>query len=246
MIRPTSWQPISPRIPPAEPFPRARADRCRTTRRKCSKSSSASFKRNNRDVLNHRQAKGREATSPPSTSQPHRLRVLFSSASSEWGTPDWLFQRLDAEFGFTLDPCATPANARCRKFFTAQEDGLAQDWSGHSVFMNPPYGRLIGRWMRKAFESSRRGATVVCLVPARTDTNWWHEFAMRGEIRFMRGRLRFKGGKHSAPFPSAVVVFQRRANASHCEYKGGPPIVECGIAHKPFLLSALAALAPAR
>jgi site-specific DNA-methyltransferase (adenine-specific) len=143
-----------------------------------------------------------------------RHQVHFSSRSAEWATPDSLFEALDAEFGFTLDPCATTQNAKCRRFFTAQEDGLRQDWSGHVVFMNPPYGRAIGAWMRKAFESSHRGATIVCLVPARTDTAWWHEYAMRGEIRFLRGRLRFQHAKHAAPFPSAVVVFRNIRVAS--------------------------------
>src|SRR5213078_2544260 len=86
-------------------------------------------------------------------------RALFSSDSSEWATPEWLFQALDAEFGFTLDPCATAANAKCQRFFTAQEDGLRRDWAGNTVFMNPPYGSVIGRWMQKAFESAKAGAT---------------------------------------------------------------------------------------
>lgn len=94
---------------------------------------------------------------------------------------------LDREFGFTLDPCATVENAKCKKFFSQAEDGLKQSWDGEVVFMNPPYGREIGAWMRKAWESAQTGATVVCLVPARTDTNWWHEYAMRGEVRLLRG-----------------------------------------------------------
>ena len=73
--------------------------------------------------------------------------------------------------------------------------------------MNPPYGREIGKWMRKAYESSLYGATVVCLVPARTDTAWWHDYAMKGEVEFVRGRLKFGGSKASAPFPSAIVTF---------------------------------------
>lgn len=160
-------------------------------------------------------------------------RVHFSSKSSEWATPDWLFQALDAKFDFTLDPCATPTNAKCPTFFTAQEDGLRQDWAGHTVFMNPPYGSAIGAWMRKAFESARLGATVVCLVPARTDTKWWHEYAVRGEIRFLRGRLRFKDSIHAAPFPSAIIVFRPAARADDAAQapfprlrpKGCPPAV---------------------
>ena len=133
---------------------------------------------------------------------------LFSSATPEWETPEWLFDALDAEFSFSLDPCCTDENAKCNTHFTKSDDGLSQDWGDHNVFMNPPYGRVIGDWMQKAYESSRGGATVVCLVPARTDTRWWHRFAMKGEIRLLRGRVRFVGGEHSAPFPSAIVVFR--------------------------------------
>jgi phage N-6-adenine-methyltransferase len=137
-----------------------------------------------------------------------RLMPLFGSKSDEWPTPQYLFDALNSEFGFTLDACATSANAKCAKFFTKAEDGLAQDWSGETLFMNPPYGRNIGRWVEKAYLTSCQGSTVVCLLPARTDTRWWHRFVMKGEIRFLRGRLRFQGGKHAAPFPSAIVVFR--------------------------------------
>jgi site-specific DNA-methyltransferase (adenine-specific) len=133
---------------------------------------------------------------------------LYSSASAEWGTPQWLFDALNAEFPFSLDPCSTHENAKCDLHYTCLEDGLLQDWADHTVFMNPPYGRVIGRWMKKAYDSAQQGATVVCLIPARTDATWWHRYATKGEIRFLRGRLRFVGGKHSAPFPSAVVVFR--------------------------------------
>lgn len=139
--------------------------------------------------------------------------VHFSSATDEWPTPQKLFDALDAEFGFTLDPCATKANAKCRRYFTKEEDGLRQDWADETVFMNPPYGRAIGRWMAKAYAASRAGATVVCLVPARTDTTWWHRYAMKGQIRLLKGRIRFEGGRHSAPFPSAIVVFRPPGHA---------------------------------
>jgi phage N-6-adenine-methyltransferase len=135
-------------------------------------------------------------------------RVHFLSNTTEWATPQWVFDILDAEFGFTLDPCATPANAKCSKYCTIEQDGLQQDWGEHVVFLNPPYGRAISHWMRKACEAARQGATVVCLIPARTDTLSWHEFAMKGEVRFIRGRIAFVGARHSAPFPSAVVVFR--------------------------------------
>jgi phage N-6-adenine-methyltransferase len=137
-----------------------------------------------------------------------RLKVHFMSETDEWATPQFLFDALNAEFGFTLDPCATAENAKCKRFYTKVEDGLRQDWKEEVVFMNPPYGRQIGVWMRKAYESSRAGTLVVCLVPARTDTSWWHRYAMRGEVRFFKGRLRFGNGLNSAPFPSAVVVFR--------------------------------------
>ena len=134
---------------------------------------------------------------------------IMSSATAEWSTPQDLFDRLDEEFAFTLDPCCSHDNAKCAKHYTAAEDGLAQSWAGERVFMNPPYGRVIGRWMEKAWLSAQLGALVVCLVPARTDTAWWHDFAMKGEIRFLRGRLRFGGGRGSAPFPSAIVIFRQ-------------------------------------
>ncbi len=134
---------------------------------------------------------------------------MGSSRSVEWPTDPKVYADLDAEYGpFTLDPCATVENAKCPEFFTASEDGLAQEWTGR-VWMNPPYGRTIGDWMRKAWEASQATAEiVVCLVPARTDTRWWHEYAMQGEIVFLRGRLRFGDLSNSAPFPSAVVVFR--------------------------------------
>lgn len=135
--------------------------------------------------------------------------ALLSSKSNEWATPQWLFDELNKEFNFDLDPCSTHDNAKCLKHFTLEDDGLSKSWRGHNVFMNPPYGRQIGLWVRKAYEESTLGATVVCLVPARTDTKWWHEYAALGEVRFLRGRVKFGGSKHGAPFPSAVVIFKR-------------------------------------
>ena len=134
------------------------------------------------------------------------MNVHFSSESVEWSTPDDFFKKLDQEFNFTLDPCATVQNKKCKKFFTKEEDGLKQDWSKEIVFMNPPYGRVIKYWIKKAYEESLKGAVVVCLVPARTDTSYWHDYCMKGTIRFIRGRLKFSE-KNSAPFPSAVVIF---------------------------------------
>jgi phage N-6-adenine-methyltransferase len=136
-----------------------------------------------------------------------QLAGLLASGREGWGTPPDLFAALDREFGFTLDACASAENATCARYYSREDDGLAQPWAG-VVFCNPPYGREIGRWVRKAAESARSGATVVCLLPARTDTHWWHCWAMRGEIRFLRGRLRFVGARWNAPFPSAVVIFR--------------------------------------
>jgi phage N-6-adenine-methyltransferase len=133
--------------------------------------------------------------------------VHFLSRTDDWATPQATFDALDAEFGFTTDVCASPENAKCRHYYDRSQDGLKQDWAG-VCWCNPPYGREIGRWLRRAYEASRAGATVVCLVPARTDTGWWHEYAMRGEVRFLRGRLTFGGARNTAPFPSAVVVFR--------------------------------------
>jgi phage N-6-adenine-methyltransferase len=138
--------------------------------------------------------------------------ALYSSRSEEWETPDGLFRKLDDRFHFTLDACATAANAKCKRFFSKDDNGLAQDWSAERVFMNPPYGKEIGLWMHKAKAEANRGALVVCLVHARTDTRWWHESVQNcaDEIYFLRGRLRFlcaKKTKFTAPFPSAVVVY---------------------------------------
>lgn len=131
-------------------------------------------------------------------------KVLYSSENEVWETPQDLFNKLNDEFHFDIDVCATSENAKCSKFFSPLDDGLSQDWQG-VCWMNPPYGKKIGVWMKKAMEAE---TTVVCLVPSRTDTKWWHEYAMKAsEIRFIKGRLKFGDSKNSAPFPSAIVVF---------------------------------------
>lgn len=136
------------------------------------------------------------------------MAVHFSSKTSDWETPQDFFDLLNSEFHFELDVCAKPENAKCPRYFTPEEDGLKQKWTG-VCWMNPPYGREIGRWVKKAYDSAHGGATVVCLLPARTDTSWWHDYCMKAdEIRFIRGRLKFGGAKHPAPFPSAVVIFR--------------------------------------
>ena len=134
-------------------------------------------------------------------------KEMFTSNTDLWATPIEFYKKLDEVYKFTLDVCATDENAKCDKYFTKEIDGLQQQWDG-SVWMNPPYGKEIIKWMKKAYESSLQGATVVCLVPSRTDTRWWHEYAMKGNITFIKGRLKFGDAKNSAPFPSAVVVFK--------------------------------------
>ncbi|KKK96190.1 hypothetical protein LCGC14_2665220 [marine sediment metagenome] len=140
-------------------------------------------------------------------------RSLFSSASGEWETPQGVFDALNAEFGpFDLDPCATPENAKCPNFYTQESDGLLQPWRGR-VFVNPPYGRAIGRWIQKCYAAVGQDAKlVVALLPSRTDTAWWHDYVMKAdEIRFIRGRLYFTrddGLRARAPFPSAIVVWR--------------------------------------
>ena len=125
-------------------------------------------------------------------------RGLFTSASEHWETPLDLYAVLDAEFAFDDDPCP----------LKSEEDGLVRPW-GKTTFVNPPYGSAIGKWMKKAYNESRKGKTVVCLIPSRTDTRWWHEYVMQArEIRFLRGRLRFGDAVNSAPFPSAIAVFR--------------------------------------
>jgi site-specific DNA-methyltransferase (adenine-specific) len=138
------------------------------------------------------------------------LKMMFSSATDMWATPQSFFDELNNEFHFTLDPCATKANAKCNKFYTIDEDGLQQDWKGEVVFCNPPYGKMISSWVRKCSQESKKpNTTVVALLPARTDTRYFHDYiyGKAKEIRFIKGRLKFGDSKNSAPFPSMVVVF---------------------------------------
>jgi len=135
--------------------------------------------------------------------------ALYSSRSEEWTTPRDFFAALNAEFGFTLDPCASAESATCAKYFTKEQDGLTQDWGQDVVFCNPPYGKRIGPWARKCHDAARQGATVVLLVHARTDTRWFHEWVYgKAELRFIKGRLKFGDGTQSAPFPSLVAIFR--------------------------------------
>jgi len=144
------------------------------------------------------------------------IEVHFSSKSNEWGTPPKLFQWLDNKFGFDLDAAATKENAKCRKFYTIEDDALKQDWIKGSdygnVFLNPPYGNDLGKFIKKAYEESQKDCSVVCLIPARTDTKYFHDYCTKGCIYFIKGRLKFINGScsASAPFPSAIVVFYKK------------------------------------
>ena len=137
------------------------------------------------------------------------MNPMMSSKTDEWETPQNFFNDLNNEFGFQLDVCALPENAKCERFFTPENDGLSQEWSG-VCWMNPPYGRQIGKWVEKAYKTAtEKGITVVCLLPARTDTRWFHDYILgKAEIRFIKGRLKFGGSSENAPFPNMVVVFK--------------------------------------
>lgn len=139
--------------------------------------------------------------------------VHFSSESNEWETPEKLFDQLNKLYGpFDLDPCATNKNFKCDKYYTKEDDGLTKTWFG-KVFMNPPYGNQISKWIEKAYNESLRGIEIVCLIPARTDTSYFHKFCLRyGTIIFLKGRIKFKNRNfkiNSAPFPSMIVIFPK-------------------------------------
>ena len=139
------------------------------------------------------------------------IQVMFSSKDDKWSTPQDFYDELNAEFGFTLDPCADEFNHKCNKYFTEGDDGLLQDWGGEIVFCNPPYGKAIKDWVRKAYiEGCKPNTTVVLLIPARTDTAYFHDYIYHEakEIRFIRGRLKFGNSKNAAPFPSMVVIYR--------------------------------------
>jgi len=149
--------------------------------------------------------------------------LMFSSVSNEWETPIEFYNELNSEFNFTLDPCATDENHLCDKYYTIKTDGLSKDWKDETVFVNPPYGREIIKWLRKCYEESvKNNIVIVMLVPSRTDTQWFHKYVKnKAEVRFLEGRLKFKNKlleeeyrlaqkKYkltAAPFPSMVVVY---------------------------------------
>lgn len=129
------------------------------------------------------------------------------TTTDQWETPQGLFNFLDAVFDFELDVCALPENAKCRRYFTPDQDGLAQEWRGR-IWMNPPYGPGIEHWVRKAHQTAQAGrGLVVCLLPAKTDTAWWHAHVSQASVFFFRGRLKFNNAKHNAPFGSALAIF---------------------------------------
>lgn len=138
-----------------------------------------------------------------------QLAGMLSSRTDDWETPVEFFKTLDAEFRFDLDPCADDQNHKCQTYFTREQNGLSKNWGGYRVFCNPPYGREIGKWVRKSYEESRKpGTLVVMLIPARTDTKWFHDYVYgKAEVRFIKGRLKFGDSKNSAPFPSMVVIY---------------------------------------
>ncbi len=137
---------------------------------------------------------------------------MFTSNSNEWATPQKLFDELNEEFHFTLDPCADEFNHKCDKFYNKEQDGLRQSWNGEIVFCNPPYGKELPKWVEKCYnEHIEHNITVVMLIPARTDTSYFHDYIYHNsEIRFIRGRLKFSDGKNPAPFPSMIVVYRKR------------------------------------
>lgn len=133
---------------------------------------------------------------------------MFSNNSDEWATPQKFYDDLNEEFHFTLDPCATEKNTKCKKYYTKDQDGLQQDWSNNVVFVNPPYSQAK-EWVQKCYwESKNKGVKVVMLIPARTDTRYFHDFIYgKAEIRFIKGRLKFNDSKNCAPFPSMIVIY---------------------------------------
>ena len=142
------------------------------------------------------------------------FKTKFGTGRQDWETPDSLFEPLNAEFAFELDVCATAESAKCARYYTKEQDGLKLPWDGR-CWMNPPFGTQ-GRWVKKAYqEGHRNGNIVVCLLPARTNTNWWHDYCMKGEVRFIRGRPRFKGAEHGLPQPLAIVIFRPPNEKGH-------------------------------
>ena len=146
------------------------------------------------------------------------IKSMVSSKNNNWETSWRFFNELNKEFNFTLDPCAKPETAKCEKYYTEETNGLDKDWSKDTVFMNPPYGGHTRDWIEKALDESRKGATVVCLIVSSSYRSYWHDFIFpyASEIRFIRGRIKFGDSKFTAPFASAIVIFERD-NEGECE-----------------------------
>ena len=141
-----------------------------------------------------------------------KTELFFSCKTDQWETPQDFFDQLDKEFHFTLDPCADESNHKCDRYFTKDQDGLKQDWSGETVFCNPPYGRKVGKWVQKCFQEVYQGncKCAVLLLFANTDTKWFHDWIYhKAEVRFIKGRLKFGGGRVNSPKPSMVVIFRK-------------------------------------
>jgi site-specific DNA-methyltransferase (adenine-specific) len=136
----------------------------------------------------------------------------FQANSIEWETPKDFFKPINDEFEFTLDVCATKDNTKASKFFSKEDNGLSKSWSGNICWMNPPYGKDLVLWLKKA-KAESENCTVVSLIPARTNTKWWHEIVLKAsEIRFVLGRPKFNNAKHGLPFPLALVIFKKHVN----------------------------------
>lgn len=137
-------------------------------------------------------------------------KILFSSQKEDWETPQDLFDELNREFHFTVDVASNDNNYKIKKHYTEKENGLLQNWDNEVVWCNPPYGKEISKWVEKAYLS--KGITVM-LLPARTDTKWFHKYIYKEgsvQIRFIKGRLKFGNSKNSAPFPSMIVIFEKQ------------------------------------
>lgn len=140
------------------------------------------------------------------------MKVHYSSNTDKWETPQEFFNEINERYSFTLDVYALPENAKCERYFTPDEDGLKQSWKGEVCWMNPPYGREIGKWVKKAYEEAQKGCVVVALLPARTDTRWFHDWIYMMyavDVEFIKGRLKFGGSKDNAPFPNMIVEFKK-------------------------------------
>lgn len=168
-------------------------------------------------------------------------KAMVSSKSNEWATPQDLFDKLNEEFHFTLDAASTDENSKCEKHFTKKDNGLHQDWSKDVVFLNPPYGGHTGKWMRKSLDESRKGAIVVCLIVASTDRSYWHDFIFpyASQIRFLRGRITVGEAKTTAPFASAIVIFNKQEKeqkiAYYTERNGSPMLCKNQVRLKNYL-----------